>query len=119
MSAECVACHPDPDVHLGQFGLDCVRCHGVAAWTPAELTLHIFYLDHGGEGQVECEVCHVDTYVVYTCYGCHDHEPAEMREAHAQEGIDEFEACDQCHPTGQQGEVVHGGGDGVDSEGGG
>lgn len=118
MSSDCIVCHPDPEVHAGQFGLDCARCHGVAAWIPAQLTQHTFHLDHGGEGQVECEVCHVDTYVVYTCYGCHDHEPIEMRKVHAQEHIATFEACDECHPTGQQGEAVQDG-DGVDREGGG
>jgi hypothetical protein len=115
MSGDCTACHPEPEVHAGQFGLDCMRCHGVAAWTPAQLTQHVFRLDHGGEGQVECEICHVGTYVEYTCYGCHDHQLADMEEVHAQEGIADFEACMDCHPTGEEGEVVRdetGGGQG-------
>ena len=107
MSGDCVACHEDPEVHLGEFGLDCSRCHGVVAWTPAQLTRHIFDLDHGGGGEVACEVCHVDTYVVYTCYGCHDdHQPEEMRVVHEREGLVDYEACDQCHPTGAPGEAA-------------
>jgi hypothetical protein len=113
MSGECVACHEDPEVHAGEFGLDCSRCHGVAAWKPAQLTRHIFFLDHGGEGDVECEVCHTGTYVEHTCYGCHDrHQPGEMEALHLQEGIAGFETCADCHPTGQPGEAAAGGQDG-------
>lgn len=100
----CSACHEEPDVHAGQFGLECARCHGLAAWQPALLTRHVFELDHGGEGQVACETCHTDNYYEHTCYGCHDHQPAEMQTAHAAEGIYEYEGCIQCHPTGQPGE---------------
>jgi mono/diheme cytochrome c family protein len=100
----CSACHEEPDVHVGQFGLECARCHGLVAWQPALLTRHIFELDHGGEGQVACETCHVDNYYEHTCYSCHDHQPAEMQTAHAAEGIYEYDNCIQCHPTGRPGE---------------
>lgn len=119
MSGDCVACHEDPEVHAGQFGLDCARCHTAAAWVPAQLTRHTFRLDHGEEGEVACETCHADTYVVYTCYGCHDHQPGEMRAAHEREEIAEFEACHECHPTGQPGETARGElGVGIDGGGG-
>jgi mono/diheme cytochrome c family protein len=100
----CSACHEEPDVHVGQFGLECARCHGLVAWQPALLTSHIFELDHGGEGQVACETCHVDNYYEHTCTSCHDHQPAEMQTVHAAEGIYEYDHCIQCHPTGQPGE---------------
>jgi mono/diheme cytochrome c family protein len=101
---QCKECHEDPEVHLDQFGLDCSRCHVTAAWVPAQLTRHLFRLDHGGEGKVACETCHQERYDQHTCYGCHDHQPDEMQEVHAQEDILEFEACAQCHPTGVEGE---------------
>jgi hypothetical protein len=100
---ECVACHQEPAVHAGLFGLDCVRCHTTTAWTPAQLTQHTFPLDHGGEGQIACESCHQQSYTVYTCDDCH--EPAEMREEHADEGIFEIEDCAECHPTGDKDEA--------------
>jgi hypothetical protein len=102
----CIACHEDPKVHAGQFGLDCVRCHTLDAWLPASLTRHNFQLDHGGEGEVACETCHIDNYAENTCYECHDHQPDTMVEIHEAEGIDknEFERCITCHPTGVEGE---------------
>ncbi len=100
----CVACHEEPEMHAERFGLNCARCHGLTAWKPALLLRHTFLLDHGGEGQVACETCHVDNYFEHTCYGCHDHQPDDMREAHYVEGILEYEACVACHPTGREGE---------------
>jgi mono/diheme cytochrome c family protein len=101
---ECVACHEDPAVHAGQFGLNCARCHSLQAWQPALLTRHIFRLDHGGEGQVDCQTCHTRTYAEHTCYECHDHKPEQMEEVHLQEDIPEYGNCVACHPTGQEGE---------------
>lgn len=101
----CVACHEDPQAHLGQFGLSCARCHNTIAWTPAQLTKHYFALEHGDEGQVACETCHVSNYYEHTCYGCHDHQPQQMEQVHLQEDIVEFETCADCHPTGRPGEA--------------
>ena len=101
----CVACHEDPEVHAGEFGLECDRCHTAVGWLPAQLTRHLFRLDHGEGGEVACETCHVGSYVVYTCYGCHDHQLAEMKDFHAEEGIYELEPCGECHPTGRAGEA--------------
>jgi mono/diheme cytochrome c family protein len=100
----CIACHEDPKVHAGQFGLDCVRCHTLDAWVPASLTRHNFRLDHGGEGEVACETCHIETYAENTCYECHEHQPEDMVAIHENEGIDEFDFCTSCHPTGDEGE---------------
>ena len=105
---DCADCHEDPEVHAGEFGLRCDWCHTATAWSPAQLTEHIFRLDHGDQGETACETCHTDTYVAYTCYGCHDHQPAAMQELHAGEGIDQLEPCGQCHPTGIAGEASDG-----------
>ena len=97
---QCIACHEDPKVHRGQFGLDCVRCHTLEAWIPASLTRHTFALDHGDQGDVACETCHIETYAENTCYECHDHQAAQMAELHQAEGIDDYDNCQICHPTG-------------------
>ena len=101
----CVACHEDPEVHVGEFGLECDRCHTAAGWAPAQLTRHLFGLEHGEGVEVGCEVCHEGSYVAYTCYGCHEHQEAEMEELHQEEGIEELEPCGACHPTGAAGEA--------------
>jgi len=102
---DCSDCHPEPEVHSGETGLHCDWCHTVAAWTPAQLTEHVFRLDHGGADEESCETCHSGTYVIYTCYECHDHQPVEMQEFHSREGIDRLEPCAECHPTGLEGEA--------------
>jgi hypothetical protein len=106
-AGECAACHQEPEAHAGSFGLDCTRCHTPQNWNETQLTRHDFPLDHGGQGQPDCETCHIDAYVRYHCYGCHDHRPEQMAQVHAEEEIYEFEDCVECHPTGQPGEGEH------------
>jgi mono/diheme cytochrome c family protein len=102
---ECVSCHQDPEIHLDTFGLHCERCHTTLAWTPAYLTRHTFFLDHGGEGDVDCQTCHTQNYYTNTCYECHDHTPEQMKVVHLAENIPEYGNCAACHPTGQSGEA--------------
>ena len=104
---ECAACHAEPEIHAGFFGLECQLCHTTQAWTPAALGQHDFPLDHGGQGEVACETCHPgNVYVEYTCYGCHEHNPEEIQPKHLEEGISlgELAACVNCHPTGMEAE---------------
>lgn len=102
---ECVSCHQDPEVHLNLFGLHCERCHTTLAWTPAYLTRHTFFLDHGGQGNVDCQTCHTENYYTHTCYECHDHTPEQMETVHLAENIPDYAHCVSCHPTGQSGEA--------------
>lgn len=103
LDAGCKTCHEDPEVHAGEFGLDCIRCHTDAAWTPAELRIHVFELNHGDETGEDCTACHTGTYAVYTCDSCH--EPEEMQTAHPLVGLSEIQNCIACHPTGRPGEA--------------
>lgn len=104
---ECVTCHLEPEIHLGVFGLSCESCHSTQAWSPANLTSHTFPLDHGDQGMVACETCHVASYVEYTCYGCHDHQPGEIQSEHQEEGVSSIELvdCVACHPNGLEDEA--------------
>jgi len=104
---ECRACHEEPAIHADRFGLNCARCHGLEAWKPALLTRHTFTLDHGGEGKIACETCHITTYSEHTCYGCHDHTQAQMETVHAELDIFEIANCVTCHPTGEAGEGAY------------
>jgi len=98
----CVECHAEPEIHAGFFGVQCQNCHTEKAWAPARMTVHDFPLDHGGQGTIECQTCHPSTYVDYTCYGCHDHQPDEIRTSHLEAGVslEELPNCTKCHPTG-------------------
>jgi hypothetical protein len=36
----------------------------------------------------------------YTCFGCHQHQPDQIRASHAEEGIRNIENCVACHRSG-------------------
>lgn len=107
ISTTCIDCHEDPDLHLGVFGTDCERCHTIASWENARLTEHVFLLDHGDEGRIDCITCHEERYSEFTCYGCHDHQQQDMETFHLDLDIplEEITACATCHPTGAAGEA--------------
>lgn len=95
-TARCTGCHTE---HEGRSAsLTSIRMADVERF-------HTFPLDHGEEGVQACAVCHEQTFTTYTCYNCHEHEPAEIREEHLDEGIREFENCVECHPTGLEDEA--------------
>lgn len=101
LSAGCVACHPEPEIHGGRFGTECAACHTTVAWAPASLRYHDFPLDHGSSGDVACQVCHPDDYLTYTCAGCHEHEPEQTERLHREEGLLEIADCARCHSRGK------------------
>lgn len=105
---DCVGCHAEPEIHAGWFGLDCQNCHSTTGWRPASLVFHSFPLDHGGQGEVACDVCHFENrYIEYTCYGCHEHQPGPIAEEHLDEGISTTDLidCVACHPNGLKDEA--------------
>jgi hypothetical protein len=100
---ECVACHEEPQIHFGVFGLTCDYCHTSDAWLPARLRRHVFPLDHGEQGLLDCTTCHIAaSYTLYDCTTCHDHNPDQVKSEHAELDITtaELYACATCHPTG-------------------
>jgi hypothetical protein len=100
-SQVCSACHDDPAFHLGLLGTDCAACHTTAAWSPARYDRqHAFPYNHGESGPSPCRTCHPDTLSAYTCYNCHEHDPAGIESEHREEGIVDFQDCVRCHPTG-------------------
>lgn len=103
MPTACVSCHQDPIYHLGVFGTACADCHTADAWWPARYNRpHTFPLDHGESGISPCKTCHPDQLKTYTCYGCHEHTPAEIERKHLKERIRDFADCVKCHPTGRE-----------------
>lgn len=102
----CVDCHPDPEEHRGQFGTACGDCHSTETWEGARFD-HDFPLDHGSRRASPCKTCHPDApdWDTYTCYGCHEHTPANIRAEHLEEGIRDYRDCVRCHPTGREEEA--------------
>ncbi len=101
---QCAACHQEPTVHAGLFGQQCAACHSTSAWAPAQLTQHVFPLDHGEEGEIPCGTCHENTYTAYTCFNCHAHDPNETRSEHDEVNLagQALENCAACHANGQK-----------------
>ncbi|MBI4954929.1 MAG: hypothetical protein HY908_23100 [Myxococcales bacterium] len=107
----CLGCHEPPDGHREAFGDDCGSCHGTDSWQGARFD-HGFPLDHGAKAPSPCKTCHPDGYKTYTCYGCHEHTPANIAREHDEEGIADLADCAHCHPTGREkegGDRKHGG----------
>ncbi|MDP4301197.1 cytochrome c3 family protein [Leptothrix discophora] len=98
VSKACGSCHRAPEDRLHRkVGGDCGACHSQEAWKPAtfEHDRH-FVLDR--DHDVACVTCHVgNDYARYTCYGCHEHTPANVRAEHEEEGIRDFADCVECH----------------------
>lgn len=97
----CESCHKEPEMHAGQFGLDCARCHTAVAWAPAQLTQHRFVLTHGDGELLPCNTCHVTSYTAVSCESCHA--APDMETAHPAEKVSDYapESCVACHPTGE------------------
>lgn len=100
--AACVACHEEPELHVGQFGQQCDLCHTAQAWAPAQLQKHAFARVHGHDDlPIPCQTCHTTSYTAYTCAGCHEHEPERVRAQHPEIDDDALTGCASCHPTGE------------------
>lgn len=110
-ATDCLSCHR-VDLPENHFSGQCSTCHSTTAWKPASFD-HTFPLDHGDANQ-DCQLCHTtSSYTAYTCYGCHEHAPAEIRREH--EGISNLEDCVRCHWDGREHED-EGGRDGDDDD---
>lgn len=95
---QCESCHqaPSDKLHRTITG-DCQACHRQDTWKPATFDhdKH-FVLDR--DHDAECATCHKGKdYGTYTCYGCHEHTPANIRAEHEEEGLRDFENCVECH----------------------
>ena len=94
----CESCHKPPtDAMHRQISGNCAQCHSSTKWKPAKFDhAELFVLD--GDHNVSCATCHTaNDYSKYTCYGCHEHQPARIRSKHLEEGIRDFENCVACH----------------------
>ena len=112
---QCATCHAKPAgaLHRQLGTMTCGQCHSATAWKPARFAHdRLFRLE--GDHAAPCATCHVaNNYARYTCYGCHEHTPAQIAAEHREEGIRSITSCVRCHRSADE----HGGGDGGEREG--
>jgi hypothetical protein len=96
--ARCEGCHAAPtDSFHRQITGACAQCHSPQRWKPSTFNHDRFFLldrDHN----TTCATCHTNNdFTRYTCFGCHEHTPANIRAEHEEEGIRNFDNCVACH----------------------
>jgi len=103
----CASCHTAPtnDLHRG-LRVSCNRCHTTERWRPSSFDHgRFFVLDR--HHNATCATCHVHNDLTrYTCFGCHEHTPANIRAGHEEEGVRNIDHCVSCHRSaaGEAGE---------------
>lgn len=100
---QCESCHAPPTDKIHRnLSAGCGECHKPDHWKPATFDhAKLFVLDR--DHDTECVTCHTTSnYSRYTCYGCHEHQPARVREEHLEEGIRDFENCVECHRSASE-----------------
>jgi len=109
---QCQACHKSPtDALHQQITGNCLQCHTATKWTPATFD-HNKYFVLDKDHNVSCATCHVrNDYNRFTCYGCHEHTPDNIRRKHIKEGISKFDDCVECHRSANE-DDIKGRGDG-------
>ncbi|NMG46075.1 class III cytochrome C family protein [Aromatoleum toluvorans] len=110
---QCDTCHKSPTDALHQkITGNCGECHGQDKWVPATFDHDKFFrLDR--DHNVKCVTCHErNDYSRYTCYGCHEHTPADIRREHIEEGIRKFDNCVECHVSADEHDIRGGRGEG-------
>jgi hypothetical protein len=99
----CESCHTAPaDAFHRDLNVSCGQCHEPDHWKPAAFDhAKRFVLDR--DHNTKCATCHVNNdFSHYTCYGCHEHQPARIRAEHLEEGIRDFEDCVKCHRSASE-----------------
>lgn len=114
----CVTCHDD--VHHGNYGLDCERCHGQAKPFPVVAAFqHTPQFELvGAHGGLACRQCHSDQspptvltlmsridlgepLAVRRCGDCHasPHQPFFLEASARTLRVEKEQSCDACHPA--------------------
>lgn len=103
---ECQSCHKPPvDTLHRQITGNCSQCHSQQKWLPATFD-HARYFILDRDHNAQCVTCHArNDYTRYTCYGCHEHTPQNIRREHIEEGIRDFRDCVQCHRSASESDI--------------
>jgi hypothetical protein len=106
--SDCVGCHQD--VHLGELGTDCGRCHTARSFIDRALHLRMHRMSRfpltGAHVTLDCERCHRPVAagkhqwvgLPTVCEGCHRDDFRRTTDPdHEALGFPMF--CDECHTT--------------------
>jgi hypothetical protein len=97
--AACSNCHTAPRtvVHAGPPA-QCSTCHSQTDWTAASIE-HTRFFALTGPHDVACTSCHstAGDFTRYSCFGCHEHQEADLIRKHLEEGIRNIDNCAACH----------------------
>lgn len=101
--ARCESCHAAPTDRLhASMEAACTTCHTTERWSPSTFD-HDRYFVLDRDHNASCVTCHSDNdFGRYTCFGCHEHTPANVRREHEEEGIRNFENCVACHRSADE-----------------
>lgn len=110
---QCQSCHESPkDTLHQQISGNCSQCHSQEKWVPATFD-HNKYFVLDRDHDTRCVTCHLgNDYNRYTCYGCHEHSPENIRRKHVEEGIRKFDNCVECHLSADEHDIRGGGREG-------
>jgi hypothetical protein len=105
-SEQCQNCHKPPTDSLHQqITGHCAQCHNQEQWKPTTFD-HTQYFSLTGDHNTRCVTCHEgNDYSHYTCYGCHEHSPENIRRKHIKEGINNFDNCVDCHRSASEHDI--------------
>lgn len=128
----CFGCHPEPEVHAGQYGTGCEQCHSTREWTDIKPLHDVgdFSLT-GAHDNLACARCHKDSRPMAgtgnLCINCHRQDDIHQNaltprcgECHSQwafaparfdhttvgcnlTGLHRTLACNDCHVAGNYG----------------
>jgi len=98
---QCTACHKGPADNMHEKNRqECGQCHTPVKWRPATFD-HARYFRFDKDHSADCTSCHQNNnYKEYTCYGCHEHSPAQIQQGHEKVKIYSYQNCILCHPGG-------------------
>jgi hypothetical protein len=88
------ACHPEPEIHKGQYGTDCAGCHNTTSFADVKPQHDVgdFNL-RGSHDRLPCERCHIDNRPLRGtgnfCVNCHRQDDIHSNSTNPR--------CGQCH----------------------
>ena len=103
---QCQDCHKSPaDALHRQISGNCAQCHSQEKWKPATFD-HAKYFEFDRDHRTQCVTCHIrNDYSRYTCFGCHEHTPDNIRRKHVKEGIRDYNNCVECHRNADEHDI--------------
>ncbi|MCF8511974.1 MAG: hypothetical protein K9G43_11035 [Rhodobacteraceae bacterium] len=99
VAAGCANCHKPPTdgMHVAPVA-QCSTCHTQKTWAAAAID-HTRFFALTGPHDAACTTCHTtaNDFAQYSCFGCHEHQQADMIREHQKEGISNIANCVSCH----------------------